>query len=204
MPQLPKVKPTKNQPIAGDRYGKLRIIQRVHDKRTKTANLKVQVRVECDCGNRLTIPFYYLVRTHYTPKTSCGKCGPKSFVALHWYTHRSWYMMNYRCEIPTFRQFAEYGGRGISVDPRWSWNREDNLGFENFVADMGDRPQNHSIDRYPDNDGHYTPSNCRWATAQQQRNNQGRSGTTSPLPWLVPPEDADPDIPQPQNLDEVT
>lgn len=165
---------------AGDKYGDLTIIMRVHDKNTKTANLKVQVRVECKCGNRLTIPFWYLVRPHSPPKTNCGKCGPKSLRTIEEYTHRSWYSMNYRCETPTFKFYPHYGGRGIKVCDRWSWNREDGMGFENFIQDMGSRPEGLTIDRI-NNMGHYQPSNCKWSTAQEQRMNQGRDGPLAPI-----------------------
>lgn len=175
---MDKVEPTKNKPTAGQRFGKLVIIQRVHDKKTKTANLKVQVRVECDCGTRLTVPYFYLIRTHVAPKTECGSCGPKSFKALHEYTHRSWYMMNYRCNNPQHIAYASYGGRGIRVCERWHWDTPD--AFQNFVADMGDRPSlKYSIDRIENNKGYY-PSNCRWATMKEQRANQGRDGEYDP------------------------
>ncbi len=168
---MDKVKPNKNTPTPGFRVGKLVVVQRVHDKKTSTANLKVQVRVQCDCGNRLTIPFWYMVRPHSPPKQDCGMCGPKSLQVLHPDLHSVWYMMNYRCEIPTFKQFKEYGGRGIKVCARWSWDNED--GFKNFVADKYPRPKGLTLDRI-NNNGHYTPSNTRWATAEQQRANQGR------------------------------
>lgn len=161
------------------RFGKLVIIQRVHDKVTNTANLKVQVRCECDCGQRITYPFFYLVRTHVKPKSDCGQCKEQSFKMLHEYTHRSWYMMNYRCKVPTHIAYKDYGGRGIKVCSRWSWENDD--GFENFVKDMGDRPKGMSIDRKR-NQGHYEPGNCKWSNAVEQRNNQGRIGNLDPDP----------------------
>jgi hypothetical protein len=70
-----------------------------------------------------------------------------------------------RCGDPNNKRFADYGGRGIRVCARW---RE----FANFYSDMGPRPSDvYSIDRI-NNDGNYEPSNCRWATAKEQRANQ--------------------------------
>lgn len=181
MGTLSRVIPTKHQPRAGFRVGKLVVIQRVHDKKTKTANLKIQVRVECDCGQRLTIPFWYMVRPHSPPKADCGKCGPKSLRTLHPSEHTVWYMMNYRCKVETAPMYKDYGGRGIKVCERWSWDNES--GFENFLADMPPRPEGLSIDRIK-NMGHYEPGNCRWATALEQRHNQGREGPLEPNPTI--------------------
>lgn len=75
-------------------------------------------------------------------------------------THISWRAMLQRCKTPSHRVFKYYGGRGITVCDRW-------LVFENFLADMGERPPGMTLDRERSN-GNYEPGNCRWATRKQQ------------------------------------
>ena len=78
--------------------------------------------------------------------------------------HNVWRAMLYRCSCISD---PLYGGRGIKVCARWRRS------FANFLADMGRRPSPaHSLDRYPDQDGDYKLTNCRWATSRQQTRNK--------------------------------
>jgi hypothetical protein len=87
-------------------------------------------------------------------------------------THTSWRDMLMRVRQPSYPSYANYGGRGIRVCDRW-------LAFENFYADMGERPPGMTLDRL-DSDGHYQPENCRWATPKEQAANR-RSRKEVPL-----------------------
>lgn len=78
-------------------------------------------------------------------------------------TYRAWCSMYTRCFDPKCRNFADYGGRGITICARWRT-------FENFLADMDECPVGRQLDRENVN-GNYEPGNCRWATfTEQQRN----------------------------------
>lgn len=73
--------------------------------------------------------------------------------------------MKQRCENPNSPNFPQYGGRGISVCERWH-------SFENFLADIGEKPSgDHTLDRIDPN-GDYEPSNVRWATPKEQYENR--------------------------------
>jgi hypothetical protein len=96
-----------------------------------------------------------------------------------------WRGMKQRCRNPNNPAYPSYGGRGITVCERWN-------SFENFYADMGPRPSpQHSIDRWPNNDGNYEPGNCRWATKSEQNENR-RPRHLWPSRATTPPPGAQP------------
>jgi hypothetical protein len=79
-------------------------------------------------------------------------------------TFRSWNGMVNRCTSPTSDHWAQYGGRGITVCDRW-------LKFENFLADLGERPDGKTLERRNNSEG-YNPDNCGWASRKTQNRNR--------------------------------
>ena len=86
-------------------------------------------------------------------------------------TYITWQRMKQRCQYQRAPDYPRYGGRGITVCERWQ-------NFENFVADMGQRPGGMQLDRI-DNNGHYTPENCRWATKKTNARNRSSNVTVT-------------------------
>lgn len=82
-------------------------------------------------------------------------------------TYEVWKGMRDRCYRKTASQYFRYGARGIRVCERW-------MTFENFLADMGERPENKTLGRI-DNEGNYSPKNCRWESQQEQDRNKRNS-----------------------------
>ncbi len=153
--------------LTGQTFGSLTVLGRDGEK----AHSRWSCR--CVCGKTVTCLTHNL-RVKKTDK--CG-CSMRSAAIVrqtrHGFNrspeHRTWSNMKNRCENPANRSYARYGARGITVDPRWQ-------SFEAFLADMGPRPSpKHSLDRYPNQNGPYSPDNCRWASRSQQNNNKSNN-----------------------------
>lgn len=130
----------------------------------KNKHNKALWNCSCSCGQEKIIAGYTLISGC---SKSCG-CLRIESITSHKLTktpaYKTWVAMRSRCNNPKNTRFADYGGRGILVCPRWN-------SFENFLTDMGERPDNHTIDRIK-TDENYTPANCRWASSKIQANNR--------------------------------
>jgi hypothetical protein len=157
----------------GDRFGKLVVL----GESRKISGARA-FRLRCDCGTECIKKLINFTRSD-KPARSCG-CVAKSGDPSRTHgrsstaTYRIWHHVLQRCRNPNDAAYINYGGRGIKVCDRW-------LDFENFLADMGERPSpKHEITR-KDNDGNYEPGNVEWSTdaVAQSRNRRKFKKTSS-------------------------
>jgi len=157
--------------LTGKKFERLTVIERLpNNKENKAVWLCV-----CDCGEYRNVIGKCLISLH---TTSCG-CKRKESMKIANTTHginhntpeyNTWVHIKDRCLNPKNISYKNYGGRGISVSNLWVND------FKSFFDYVGKRPsRNHSLDRYPNNNGNYEPNNVRWATRFEQMQNTRRN-----------------------------
>jgi hypothetical protein len=155
-----------NKDFAGLRFNRVTILS--YEGKNKCSQSVWKCR--CDCGTLFRAIGKDVVKSH---TKSCGCWQRESRVITHTTHGQSksptwvcWVEMLKRCRNKNFVHFNHYGGRGIKVCDRW-------LSYEKFIEDVGERPtKEHTLDRFPNNNGNYEPGNVRWATRLEQGANK--------------------------------
>lgn len=157
--------------LVGLKFGKLTVLSELKER---NPHGKVLFHCKCDCGNEVNVIGTKL-KNGWSKSCSClqketVKERSKTDNKKHGYCktsiYNTYHAMISRCYNDKNESYQYYGAKGIKVCDRWLES------FENFLADMGEKPsENHSIDRI-NVFGNYEPSNCRWADKLEQENNK--------------------------------
>jgi len=152
--------------LTGHKVGKLTVIRKLSSEGTGKS---AKWLCNCICGNA-TIKQSKHLRSANAYSCGCVRrnSGPRKYMNGRPPEYYSWQAMKRRITNKKHKSYLYY--RNIKVHPAWINS------FTQFLKDMGPRPSKyHSIDRFPDRNGDYTPDNCRWATAIEQNNNKNNN-----------------------------
>ena len=160
----------------GSRFGRLVVVSEL-PRRIAPNGISLRMwQCKCDCGKMTAVSTSSISGARHVKSCGCligdrarERCTKHGFAASRGKRmpeYIAWMNMRKRCSVSEgHRDYQYWAGRGIKVCERWQ-------NFSTFFADMGSRPsKKHSIDRI-NNDGHYEPENCRWATPLQQNRNR--------------------------------